>query len=81
MREYVLQIEDMSCSNCVGAVAKALAGVPGVRVMGVAIGSARIEADPGAVAGAIAALDGVGFPARADAAFAPKPNEPRTPQS
>ncbi len=80
MGEHVLQIDDMSCSHCVDAVTKALATVPGLRVLGVAIGNARVEGETTAVARAVAALDRVGFPARAHLAFAPKPVEPRSPQ-
>lgn len=79
MNEHILQIDDMSCSHCVSAVTKALASVPGLRVLGVALGSARVEGEAAAIVAAIGALDRVGFPARAQIAFTPRPTEPRTP--
>lgn len=64
-----LTILGMSCGHCVRAVSEALAAVPGVRVTAVAVGSARIEVEePGAVARAIAAIDGAGFEARVQGA-------------
>lgn len=80
MAEHVLEIDDMSCSHCVNAVTKALASVPGVKVLGVALGSARIDAEPAAVPHAVSALDRVGFPARAHRGFTPTPPQPRTPE-
>jgi len=79
--QHVIQIDDMSCSRCVSAVTDALTNVPGVRVMGVAIGSAKIEADAPAAQAAVAALEQIGFPARLETPFSPKPTEPRTPDS
>ncbi len=79
MAEYLLTIDDMSCSHCVSAVTKALAGVPGLNVRTVALGSARVEGDAASIAAAVAALDRIGFPSRADLSFVPWPSEPRTP--
>ncbi len=80
MAEYLLTIDDMSCSHCVAAVTKALGGVHGLKVKGVALGSARVEGDSAAVAAAVAALDQIGFPSRADRGFEPTPTEPHTPE-
>jgi len=64
-----LVIRGMSCGHCVRAVSEALAAVPGVRVMAVAVGSARIEVEePGAVARSIVAIDEAGFEARVQGA-------------
>ena len=72
-----LDIEGMSCGNCVRAVATALAKLPEVVVDSVAIGTAVISfaTAPGAIqegeererriASAIASLDDVGFVAKA----------------
>ena len=45
MRHTVLHIEGMSCSHCLNAVNKALAGVPGVTVDSVRIGRAEVSYD------------------------------------
>lgn len=79
--QYLIQIDDMSCSRCVSAVTDALTSVPGVRVLGVAIGSAKIEADALASSSAVAALEQIGFLARLERPFLPKPTEPHTPES
>ena len=46
MERMRLAIEGMSCGHCVSAVKRALAGVDGVDVQEVAIGSARVAYDP-----------------------------------
>ena len=45
MRHTVLHIEGMSCSHCLNAVNKALAGIPGVTVDSVRIGRAEVSYD------------------------------------
>ncbi len=61
-----LAIEDMSCEHCVAAVRAALAGVAGLNVLSVAVGSAEVESAGNVdVAPAIAAIDKVGFAAKA----------------
>jgi copper chaperone CopZ len=60
-----LVIDGMSCGHCVAQVTKALAGVPGVEVKSVAVGSAQIATtEPAAVKAAQAALAEAGYPAR-----------------
>lgn len=50
METRSLSIDGMSCGHCVAHVRKALAAVPGVHVDDVAIGTATIHYDAGAVA-------------------------------
>lgn len=47
--EKELKIAGMSCQHCVHAVKMALAGVEGVVVKDVSVGSARVEVDPARV--------------------------------
>jgi copper chaperone len=46
MEKITLGIDGMSCGHCVAAVKKELAGVQGVAVDDVAIGSATVRYDP-----------------------------------
>lgn len=58
-------IDGMSCGHCVVQVAKALGGVPGAEVRGVAVGSARIAVPDDATANAaLAAIQDAGYAAR-----------------
>ena len=50
MKTAELTIEGMSCGHCVMSVRKNLAGVPGVEVEDVRIGSAKIRFDAARVA-------------------------------
>ena len=45
MKQLKLEVSGMSCGHCVGAVREALAGVPGVKVDDVSIGSAAVTFD------------------------------------
>ena len=45
MKELKLEVSGMSCGHCVGAVREALAGVPGVKVDDVRIGSVSVTFD------------------------------------
>jgi copper chaperone len=45
MRRATLHIEGMSCSHCLNAVNRALAGVPGVTIDSVRIGRAEVQYD------------------------------------
>lgn len=45
MKQLKLEVSGMSCGHCVGAVREALAGVPGVKVDQVNIGSASVTFD------------------------------------
>ena len=45
MKKLKLEVSGMSCGHCVGAVREALAGVPGVKVDEVNIGSASVTFD------------------------------------
>lgn len=67
MTTHQLQIEGMSCGHCVARVSRTLQGLDGVVVNDVKIGEATISVDPARVSLAqiTAALDDVGFPARA----------------
>ena len=58
-----IKISGMSCGHCVTAVQKALAGVPGVAVHDVKIGSATIIIDPAtsSLAAAEAAIEAAGY--------------------
>lgn len=68
---YALSIDGMTCGHCVQAVTKTLAGVPGVAVRSVAVGSAEITAPDGlTVARAVNALGEAGYAARASEASA-----------
>ena len=49
MEHVTIQIDGMSCGHCVAAVGRALRAVPGVEVEQVAVGSATVAYDPGAV--------------------------------
>lgn len=63
-----LSIEGMHCEACARRVTNALAGVDGVRVDSVEVGSAQVRFDAAkTTAGAItAAVDRIGFSARVD---------------
>ncbi len=67
MTETTLSITGMHCDHCVGRVTKALQQLQGVTVEKVAIGSASVAYDPGAVSvDAIAqAVTASGYPANA----------------
>ena len=45
MKQLKLEVSGMRCGHCVGAVREALAGVPGVKVDDVRIGSASVTID------------------------------------
>jgi copper ion binding protein len=49
MTKTTLQIRGMSCGHCVKGVTKALAGLEGVQVEQVQIGSATVQYDPAKV--------------------------------
>jgi copper chaperone len=49
MDKLTLDIKGMSCGHCVQGVRKALAGLDGVDVEQVGIGSATVKYDPGKV--------------------------------
>ena len=49
MTRTTLQIRGMSCGHCVKGVTKALAGLDGVQVEQVQIGSATVQYDPAKV--------------------------------
>ena len=66
MKSITLDITGMSCGHCVHAVSEALQDTPGVRVQQVAIGSARIEVEDDAAAGAaVEAVRDAGYEAEA----------------
>jgi copper chaperone len=60
-----LSIEGMHCGACVRRVTDALAGVEGVQVDSVSVGSAKVGFDPAAVAPEqiTAAVERIGFKA------------------
>lgn len=70
MERVTIQIDGMSCGHCVAAVGRALRAVPGVDVEQVAIGSATIAYDPGAVS-----LDRIRAAVRAEG-YAPRDTTP-----
>lgn len=49
MEQTTIAIQGMSCGHCVAAVKGALAGLDGVQVQEVKVGSATVAYDPGAV--------------------------------
>ncbi|MEI9980369.1 MAG: heavy-metal-associated domain-containing protein [Edaphobacter sp.] len=61
-----LAIEGMHCGGCVRRVTAALAGIGGVEVGPVAVGSAEMAFDPGRVSAKeiASAVDRIGFTAR-----------------
>ena len=63
MRQITLRIAGMSCGHCERAVRGALAGIPGVELEAVTIGSARLRFDPAktSVGQLVAAIDDVGY--------------------
>jgi copper chaperone len=63
MRQITLRIGGMSCDHCLRAVRDALAGVPGVEIDAVTIGSATLRFDPAktAVERLVAAIDDLGY--------------------
>ena len=50
MEQATIAITGMSCGHCVAGVKRALAGVDGVEVQEVKVGSATVAYDPRAVA-------------------------------
>lgn len=55
-------VEGMSCGHCLNAVNRALAGVPGVRIVSVSIGRAIVEHEtPTALEQAVAAVSAAGY--------------------
>lgn len=68
MEHVTVHIDGMSCAHCVAAVGRALRALPGVDVEQVAVGSATIAYDPGAVTLARIhdAVRAQGFAPRAD---------------
>ena len=64
MREITLNIEGMHCGACVRRVNQALERTPGIEVVEVRVGAARVKAeDPGP---AVAALAKAGYTAHAE---------------
>jgi copper chaperone CopZ len=63
-----LSIEGMHCDACVRRVSNALAGVEGVRVDSVQVGSVTVATDPARVSPeqVAAAVDRIGFTAHVD---------------
>jgi copper chaperone CopZ len=62
MKNVTLEISGMSCGHCVGRVTKALGALPGVKVEGVEVGKARLEAAEDVAEDAFRkAIDEVGF--------------------
>jgi len=66
MEKLSLSISGMSCGHCVGRVTTALAGLEGVSVEQVEVGSARLSYDPAKVTTdrIKQAVDDIGFDAR-----------------
>lgn len=64
MREITLNIEGMHCGACARRVTQALERTPGIEVLEVRVGAARVKAeDPGPV---IASIAKAGYTARAE---------------
>lgn len=62
-QDRTLTIDGMHCEHCVDVVEDALAGLDGVTVRDVEVGSAQVAYDPAEVAGdaLAAALDDAGY--------------------
>ena len=67
MTDLMLNIEGMHCGNCVTNVTRVLAGLPGVAVRRVDIGTALVGIDPARTSAdrVTAAVTDAGYPARA----------------
>lgn len=70
MPQLTLAIEGMSCSHCLNAVNRSLAGLPGVEIKSVRIGKAELtydaeQIDPGTIAEAVRAAGYAASPVRA----------------
>lgn len=67
MTTLKLAIQGMSCSHCLNAVNKSLAGLDGVQVRSVGIGRAELEYDPEKLGPEqiMAAVADAGYPATA----------------
>ncbi len=67
MTDIVLNIEGMHCGNCVKNVTRVLAGLDGVQVRRVDIGTALVAIDPARTSTdqVTAAVSDAGYPARA----------------
>ena len=65
MEPRELSISGMSCGHCIAAVRGALEQLPGVQVLDVKVGKARLEVEPGAVTDAtlIDAVEDAGYSA------------------
>ncbi len=63
MRQITLRIGGMSCGHCERAVRGALAGIAGVELEAVTIGSATLRFDPAktSVDQLVAAIDDLGY--------------------
>lgn len=62
MQNITLAISGMSCSHCLNAVNRALAGVSGIEVLSVQIGRAELRAEDSAAADrAKAAIAAAGY--------------------
>lgn len=60
-----LVLEGMSCGHCVARVTTALTGIPGAKIISVAVGSAQIVVDEASAAqAAVDAVSRAGYPAR-----------------
>ena len=66
MQQTTLQIDGMTCGQCVARVQKALTGLDGVTVERVSVGSATIDYDASRVSGVQldAAIDAAGYTVR-----------------
>lgn len=64
MTKLELEIGGMSCGHCVGAVTKTLAGIRGVEVEQVKVGSAAVRYDPEQISAPLiaAAVQQQGYP-------------------
>ena len=57
-----LNIEGMTCADCVRQVTQAVKDVPGVEILEVGIGTAKLEVEDSSAADAVlAAIGGTGF--------------------
>jgi copper chaperone len=74
MDKLTLAINGMSCGHCVARVKQTLAGLPGVQVNDVTIGSASLAYDASTTTAEniASAVSAAGYPARAANAGAPR---------
>ncbi len=68
MKTFAITIDGMHCDGCVRRVTAALKKLPDVAIDKVEVGTASVRGSDDDAARVVAALQGIGFPARASEA-------------